>query len=101
MMGYHDYRKTWIPFVGEDLQCRMEPDNVVDKYTVAVINKDRVVGHPMKGKTGKLTKTVFFFLRTDTINSARVEITGKAVNKGKGKGMQVPCKIISLVVNQS
>ena len=41
VMGYHDYRKTWVPFVGEDLQCRMEPDNVVDKYAVAVINKDR------------------------------------------------------------
>ena len=50
-MGYHDYRKPWFPFVGEDLQCRMEPDNVVDKYAVAVINKDRVVGHLMKGKS--------------------------------------------------
>ena len=66
----------------------------MDKYAVAVINKDRVVGHLMEGKSGKLAKTVFFFLRTDTINSVRVEITGKAVNKSKGKGMQVPYKII-------
>ena len=94
VMGYHYHCKTWVPFVGEDLQCRMEPDNVVDKYAVAVINKDRVAGHLMKGKSGNLAKTVFLFLRTDTINSARVEITGKAVNKGIGMGMQVPCKFI-------
>ena len=93
VMGYHEYRKTWAPFLGEVLQCRMEPDNAVDKYAVAVMNKDRVVGHLMKGKSGKFAKTVFFFLRTDEINSATVKITGKAVNKGKGMGMEVPCSI--------
>ena len=92
-MGYHEYRKTWAPFLGEVLQCRMEPDNAVDKYAVAVINKDRVVEHLMKGKSEKFSKTVFFFLRTDEINSATVKITGKAVNKGKGMRMEVPCSI--------
>ena len=92
-MGYHEYRKTWAPFLGEVLQCRMEPDNAVDKYAVAVMNKDRVVGHLMKEKSGKFGKTVFFFLRTDKINQATVKITGKAVNKGKGTGMEVPCSI--------
>ena len=76
VMGYHEYRKTWVPIVGETLQCQMEPDNVVDKYAVAVINKSKVVGHLMNGKSGKFAKTVFFFLRADTINSATVEITG-------------------------
>ena len=66
---------------GGILQCRMEPDNAVDKYAVPVMNKDRVVGHWMKGKSGKFAKIVFFFLRTDEINSATVKITGKAVNK--------------------
>ena len=45
VIGYHEYRKTWVPIVGETLQCQMEPDNVVDKYAVAVINKSKVVGH--------------------------------------------------------
>ena len=92
-MGYHEYRKTWAPFLGEILQCRMEPHNAVDRYAVAAMNKDRVVGHLMKGKSGKFAKTVFFFLRTDEINSATVKITRKAVNKGKGMGMEVPCSI--------
>ena len=37
VMGYHEYHKTWAPFWGEVLQCRMEPDNAVDKYAVAVM----------------------------------------------------------------
>ena len=94
VMGYHEYCKTWAPFLGQVLQCRMEPDNAVDKYAVAVTKKDRVVGHLMKRKSGKFAKTVFFFLRTDEINSAIVKITGKAVNKGKGMGMEVPCSIL-------
>ena len=51
----------------------MEPDNAVDKYVVAVINKHRVVGHLMKGKSRKFAKTVFFYLRTNEINSATVK----------------------------
>ena len=78
VMGYHEYCKT----------CQMEPDNVVDKYAVAVINKSKVVGHLMNGKSGKFAKTVFFFLR-----AATVEITGKPNNDGKGMGIQVPCRI--------
>ena len=61
VMGYHKYRKTCALFWGEVLQCRMEPDNAVDKYAAAVMNTDRNVGHLMKGKRGKFAKTVFFF----------------------------------------
>ena len=86
-------RKTWAPLLGEVLQCRMKPDNAVGKYVVAAMNKHRVVGHLMKGKSRKFSKTVFFFLRTNKINSATVKITGKAVNKGKGMGMEVSCSI--------
>ena len=56
------------------------------------MNKDRVVGHLMKGKGGSLQK-LLFFLRADVSNMATVKINGKAVKKGKGKGMEVPCTI--------
>ena len=92
-MGYHEYQNTWIPIVGEVLQCRMEPDSNVDKYALAVMNKYRVVGHLIKGKNRKFAKSVFFFLRVDVTNSTKVKINGKAVNKGKGMGMEVPCTI--------
>ena len=41
-----------------------------------------------------LAKTVFFFLRVDVTNSAKVTINGKAVNKGKGMGKEVSCVTI-------
>ena len=47
-------------FFGEILQCQMEPENIVGKYAVAVIKKNKVVGHLMNGKSGKFVKTVFF-----------------------------------------
>ena len=42
---------------------------------------------------GKFAKIVFFFLRADVNNMATVKINGKAVKKGKGKGMEVSCTI--------
>ena len=71
----------------------MEPDNDVDKYVVAVMNKDKVVGHLMKGKNGKLAKTVLIFVRVNVTNSAKLTINGKAVNKGKGMEVEVLCTI--------
>ena len=59
-MGYHEY---WVPFVGETLQCQMEPENIVDNYAVAIIKKGKIVGHLMNGKSGKFVKTVCYFLR--------------------------------------
>ena len=46
-MGYHEYCNTWVPIVGETWQCQMEPNNIVDKYVVAVIEKDKAVWHLM------------------------------------------------------
>ena len=38
----------------------MEPENIVGKYAVAVIKKNKVVEHLMNDKSGKFVKTVFF-----------------------------------------
>ena len=78
----------------------MEPDNAVDKYAVAVMNKDRVVGYLMKGRSRKFAKTVFFFLRADEINSATVKITGKLLTKEKGWEWKFLPALHSLVVKQ-
>lgn len=48
----------------------------MDKYVVAVIKKNKVIEHIINGKSGKFEKTVVFFLRADTINSAEVKIRG-------------------------
>ena len=46
-----------------------------------------------KEKTGRLAKTISFFLREGNENSCKVEVTGKRVNLNNGEGFQMPCKL--------
>ena len=76
------------PVIGEVLKTSMEPQNEVDKYAVAVVDKENnVIGHVPKEKSGKYAKTTFYFLNTDqgiTLKlRCHVKITGKAVNMGR------------------
>ena len=64
--GYHAYQYEWTPKVDEVLETKMEPTNIVDKYAVCVLYRNRVVGHLKRGKTGRFAKTIFYFLRADT-----------------------------------
>ena len=43
VMGFHVYRNKWEPVIGEILNTRMEPQNEVDKYPVAVLDKERAL----------------------------------------------------------
>ena len=43
------YRATWGAAVGEELECRRERSNRVDRYAVTVVKDDTVVDHvPLK-----------------------------------------------------
>ena len=91
--GYHVYKNEWIPFKGEVLETRKEPENSVDKYAVAVMKDCRIVGHLSKGKSGRFAKTIFYFLRSNELNSSKIIIIGKRVDLGDEDGLQVPCII--------
>ena len=69
----------------------MKPDNEVDKYAVCAKRNDAIVGHLPHGKNGRFAKMIFYFLRADKYAECKVIITGKELNLGDGKGMQVPC----------
>ena len=89
VMGFHVYRNKWEPVIREILNTRMEPQNEVDKYAVAVLDKKKnVIAHLPKGTSGK---AIFYFLRNDYVNVCKVKVTGKAVNLGDDKGMRIPC----------
>ena len=61
VMGYHVYKKNWTPSIGNELQGFMELTNKLDKYAVAVKEKDEdVIGHLPLGKTGKFAKFSIF-----------------------------------------
>ena len=75
--GYHAYMNDWTPLLGENLSTRLEPENEIDKYSVAVTKDARLVVHLNKGKTGRYAKTIFYFLRANLVNSASITITKK------------------------
>ena len=89
-MGFHVYRNKWKPVIGEVLKRCMEPQNEVDKYPVAVIFHCICFGHLPKGKSEKYAKTIFYFLKTYSLNICYVKITRKPVNVGDNKGMRIP-----------
>ena len=77
------------PLIGEFLSRETELDNPMDKYAVCVKKENKIVGH-----SGKFAKTIFYFLRADELSSCKIVVTGKPVNLGDGKGIQVSCKLI-------
>ena len=44
--GYHVYKTVWTAILGEELECRREVNNSVDRYAVGVYKLDgTLVGH--------------------------------------------------------
>ena len=43
--GYHTYMYDWTPTLGENSPDRPEPENKIDKYTVAATKDARVIDH--------------------------------------------------------
>ena len=94
VMVYHVYRNIWSPKEKDILNTEIEPSAVMDKFAVVIKNNTTTVGHLPKGKTGRFSKTVFYFLKIEN-TSCKVAITSqKTVNLGDGLRMRIPCKLI-------
>ena len=35
ILGYHAYMNNWKPTIGENLQTRLEPENIIDRYAIS------------------------------------------------------------------
>ena len=90
---YHVYQGNWVPKTGETLLTEREPGNPKHKYAVCEKKNECILGLLPLGKTGNFAKTIFYFLRAYKYSVCEVEITGRSVNLGDGKEMQVPCKL--------
>ena len=81
--------------LAEILPLQPELENAEDKNAVAVLKESRVIGHitfhlaNTKNRTGIVTH----FISKPT-NQGSVEVCGKAVNRGGGLGMEIPCVYI-------
>ena len=81
--GYHAYMNDWTPILGENLSTRPESESEIDKYAVAVTKDAQVIGHLKKGKTSRYTKTVFYFLRANPMNTASITVAGLTLEMDK------------------
>ena len=43
--GYHVYEDTWEAAIGQGLECVREQSNAVDRYAVAVLKDDAIIGY--------------------------------------------------------
>ena len=43
--GFHVYQDTWMPVISEQLVCRREDSNPRDRYAMAVLKGEEIVGH--------------------------------------------------------
>ena len=91
--GYHVYQDTWEIEIGEVLDLIHEPNNEHDKNAIAVIkDNDDVAGHTLwaLASTKQGTGIIRHFL-TKKGSKGQVQVVGKAVNRGGGYGMEIPC----------
>ena len=91
--GNRIYKNIWTSQLDELLEVSTEPDNLVDKFAVAVKKNQNIVVHLKKGKTGRFAKTLFYFLRSDPYSKCHARVTWKRCNLGDGDGLQVPCML--------
>ena len=89
--GFHVYRHSWIPHVGEQLETEREPNNTEDRFAVAVIkvgqNGSRtVVGHIPR----ELSSLLFHFLAHGGDISCEVTGPRKRSPLSQG-GLEIPC----------
>ena len=85
--GFHVYKQKRNPVLGRRYSCITEEKNEHDKYAVAVVNDDEVVGHvPLR-----LSKIMSIFLKL-TGSHMEVKVTGKYVNRGVGYRLEIPYK---------
>ena len=45
MRGYHGHKDIWAASVGEHLPCRRETTNLADRFSVAVMKGETIVGY--------------------------------------------------------
>ena len=88
--GYHLYQAIWTAVVGECLVCQREPLNSSDRYAVAVLKDDVVVGHLPRHMSRVLS---LFLLRNGTIECIVTGDRRHSSNLPQG-GLEIPCKLI-------
>ena len=93
--GYHIYNDIWKPNIGDELECKRDPSNIIDRYAVSVLNcdrenRERIVGHLPR----KISHVCSLFLRRGC--SIKLQITGKRRYSSdlEQGGLEIPCLLM-------
>ena len=86
--GYHIYKYTWEPVIGENLACEHERNNGNDRYAVAV-KKNIIVGHMPK----KISRISSLFLKRGGVFTCIVTAGRRHSADLSQGGLEIPCTI--------
>ena len=89
--GFHVYRKTWQPTLGQILDCYHESNNVFDLFAIKVCEKDsqKVVGQLPK-EISRATKFIIDRGAVVTVEISSDHYRRSPLVQG---GLEVPCNI--------
>ena len=90
MHGYHIYQTIWDTVVGETLECRRQPLNEHNRYALAVIKDDMIIGYLPR----KVSRLCSLFLGRG--GCIMCTITGRkhySADLPQG-GLEVPCVLL-------
>ena len=91
--GFHVYRRSWIPHIGQQLQAEKERNNPADRFAVAVIKVGEdgsrsVVGHIPR----ELSRLLSHFLAHG--GDISCEVTGRRQRSPLAQGgLDIPCYV--------
>ena len=88
--GYHVYQDIWEAAVDEDLVCRPERSNAHDRYAVAVMKNDLVVGH----LPSKFSRLYTLFMRRGGVILCRVTGRRRYSSDLPQGGLEIPCVLL-------
>ena len=87
--GFHVYKTIWDAAIGETLRCKREKDNNSDRYAIAVLQNDVIVGHLPR----KYSRVCSLFL--DTGGSISCTVSGRRQFSSDliQGGLEIPCLV--------
>ena len=88
--GYHIYQNIWNAEVDDHFVCEREPLNSSDRYVVAILKDDVVVGHLPR----QLSQILSLFLFKNSTIDCVVICRRRYSSDLPQEGLKIPCKLI-------
>ena len=69
--GYHVYKEDWSPNIGDRFGVEVEETNIHDRYAVAVVVNDHIMGHPLTSQVSTSHHVEFTLTKLENIAEIR------------------------------